>query len=130
MQAGLRIAVRRVGVMTVMRVAVVVRMAVVVPMAPIVPTVVERMDPPAVPLVVVLVMDVAVAVRARFRLEARDDPVHVTPEPLDHRLQHVIGQQPQPAVADLQRNVPVADVICDSRKLRRIVRMDLEHLLG
>ena len=105
------------------------RVAVPVPVRRVVPRI-ERMDPPAVPLVVVRVVHVAVPVGARFGLEAVLDLVHVPAQPLDHRLQHVVGQQPQPAVADLDRHVPVAHVVRDPREPARVVRVHLEQPLG
>ncbi len=91
---------------------------------------IERVDAPAVPLVVVLVVDVAVPVGPGLGLERLLDRMHMPAQALDHRLQHVIRQQPQPAIAELQRDVPVAHVVGDACQAARIVSMHLDQLLA
>jgi hypothetical protein len=88
------------------------------------------MDAPAVTLIIVLMMHMAVAVGARLGLKADADFMHMTAKPLDHRLQHMVGQQSHEAVADLDRDMPIADVIRDAGQLDRIMGMNLEQSLG
>lgn len=88
------------------------------------------MDAPAVALIIVLVMHMAVAVGARLGLEPLLHRMHMPAEALDHRLQHMVGQQSHEAVADLDRDMPIADVIRDAGQLDRIMGMNLEQSLG
>ena len=88
------------------------------------------MDAPAMALIIVLMMHMAVAVGARLGLKTNADFMHMATKPLDHRLQYMVGQQAHEAVADLDRNMPVADVIRDAGEFDRIVGMNLEQALG
>ena len=56
--------------------------------------------------------------------------MHMAAQPLDHGLEHMVGQQPQPAGSHLQRDMPIADVIRNACEGRRIVRMHLEQVFG
>ncbi len=101
-------------------------MAVVVAM--LVPCI-EYMDAPAMPLIIVLMVHMAVTIGTRLGLKAFADPMHMAAEPLDHRLQHMVGQQSQPAGTDLNRHMAIADVIRDPGQLQGIVCMHFEQVL-
>jgi hypothetical protein len=88
---------------------------------------IKDMDAPAVSLIIVLVMDMAVPVCPGLRLKACAHPMHMPAKPFDHGLQHMVGQQPQKSIAHLQRNMPIADVIRDARQRRRIVCMHFQQ---
>ena len=88
---------------------------------------IKDVDAPAVSLVIVLVMDMAVAVRPGLWLKACADLMHVTAKPFNHGLQHMVGQQPQKPVAHLQWHMPIADVIRDASQRRRIVCMHFQQ---
>ena len=91
---------------------------------------IEHMDAPAMPLIIMLMVHMAVAISTRLRLKAFTDPMHMAAEPFDHRLQHMVGQQPQPAGPDLNRHMAIADVIRDPGQLQRIVGMHFEQVFG
>src|SRR5690606_5277288 len=91
--------------------------------------VIHCVDAAAMALVVVLVVDMAVSVGAAFRLEAAGHRLHPAPEALDHRSQYMVWQDPQPAVADLDRDMAVADMIGNARKLRGTGRSHFKQFL-
>ena len=91
---------------------------------------IEDMDAPAMTLIIMLMMYMAVAVGARLGLKADADFMHMATKPLDHRLQHMVGQQSHEAVADLDRHMPIADVISDAGQFDRIMGMNFEQALG
>jgi len=110
-------------------VLVLVRMVMPVRVALFMPRI-EHMDAPAMPLIIMLMVHMAVAIGARLWLKAFTDPMHMAAEPFDHRLQHMVGQQPQPAGPDLNRHMSIADVIRDPGQLQRIVGMHFEQVFG
>ncbi len=89
---------------------------------------IEYMDAPAMPLIIVLMVHMAVTIGTRLGLKAFADPMHMAAEPLDHCLQDMVGQQSQPAGTDLKRHMAIADVIRDPGQLNRIVGMHLEQI--
>lgn len=89
---------------------------------------IEHVNATAVSLIVVLMVHMAVPVGTRFGLEAGADRPHGRAQALDHCPQHMIGQQPQPARADLQRHVAIADVIRDASQCHGIGGANLKEL--
>src|SRR5689334_1001055 len=91
-------------------VLMIVIVTMVVPMI-VVMVVMGVVDLAAMPHFVMLVMPACV--RARLGLERRLHVRYPRAELLHHLLEHVILRDAQEALADLHRNVPVAEVIGD-----------------
>ena len=75
-------------------------------------------------------MVMAAAVGTVLRLERRFDGFDLRAELLEHRLEHVIVEQTQPAIADLQRNMAIAQVISGAGQFKGIGAGDVQQLFG
>ena len=117
-----------VAVAVAMIVAMVSTMSMIVPVIMAGMTRIKDVDTSTVTLVIMLVMDMAVAIRPGLRLKALTHTMHMPSEAFDHRLQHMVGQQTQESIAHLQRDMPIADVICDARQCGRIVCMHFQQI--
>jgi len=122
------VTVMRVRVMMIMHGAVSMRMG-MARSTMVVPGI-EHMNATTVPLIVVLMVHMAVPVGTRLGLEARADRAHGPAQPLDHGPQHMVGEQPQPAGANLQRHMAIADVIRDACQGHGIGGSNLEEFFG
>ena len=87
------------------------------------------MNLPAMALIIVRMMHMAVTVRATFRLKATLHFGHRAAEAFDHGSQHMIRQHQQVFTFDLQWHMSIADVICDTRQLRRAFRANFVQRL-
>ncbi|GBH13244.1 Signal transduction histidine kinase [Pseudomonas syringae pv. actinidiae] len=65
-----------------------------------------------------------------FRLKRRFDGFGGRTELIEHGLEHVIVEQAQPAITDLQGNMAIAKVIRRARQLERAAASDMHELLG
>jgi hypothetical protein len=82
-------------------------------------------NPAAVTLVIVRVVYMTMAVGAAFRLKRACNVSHYSAQPFHHCLEDVIGKHEQDVGVYLQRHMPVADVIGDTRELFGIRGADL-----
>ncbi len=73
---------------------------------------------------------VASAVGTVLRLERRLDGLHRGAELFEHGFQHVVVEQAQPAVADLQGDVTVAQVVGGAGQFQRAGAGDVEQTFG
>lgn len=73
-------------------------------------------------------MMMATAVGAVFRLERRLDGLRIGAQLFKHGLEHIVIEQAQPAVADLQRYMAVAEVIGGAGQLKRVAASDVKQL--
>jgi len=128
---AVRMAVRVVmGMVVVMRVIMAARgMVVIMAMTGLV-TGIKDMDPPTVALIIMGMVNMAVPVSTRLGLKTLIHFTDRTAEPLDHGLQHMVGQQSQPARAHLHRYMPIADVIGNTGQLRGIAGPNFHQGLG
>ena len=69
----------------------------------------------------------ATAIGAMFRLERRLDGLCGGAQLFKHGLEHVIVEQAQPAIADLQRNMAVAQVISGAGQFEGIAARDMQQ---
>lgn len=65
-----------------------------------------------------------------FRLERSFDGFGGRTELIEHGLEHVIVEQAQPAITDLQGNMAIAQVIRGARQLECTAAGDVHELLG
>jgi hypothetical protein len=66
-------------------------------------------------------------VRPCLRFERRHSRFGIHAEPVQHVLQHVVLLDADPASADLQRHVPIGEVVYGAHQLLRIGRGDMQH---
>lgn len=91
---------------------------------------IKDMNPPAMTLIIMGMVNMAVAIRARLGLKTL---VHFGNRPaqaLDHGLEHMIGQQTQPARTHLHRHMPVAHMVGNSGQLRGVSGAHFHQSLG
>jgi hypothetical protein len=82
-------------------------------------------------LVVMRVLVMRVAVRAAFRLEGSVLEGQRKSEPAHHVVEHVIVLVGESTDADLERDVPITEVVRRAREQERVVRRrDAERLVG
>jgi len=70
---------------------------------------------------------VPAAVGPRFRFERGFDRGEASTQSFQHLLQHVIGRKPQEAVADLDRHMPVAEMVAGARQRLRRGAFDVQQ---
>ena len=63
-----------------------------------------------------------------FRLERRFDGLCLRAQLFEHGLEHIVIEQAQPAIAHLQRHVPVTQVIRRARQLKCAAAGDMQQL--
>jgi hypothetical protein len=78
---------------------------------------IKNVNPSAMALVIVLMMNMRMAIRATLGFERGLYLNHLGAQSNDHRAQHMVGQQPQAGLANLQRNMSITDVIGNPGKL-------------
>ncbi len=54
----------------------------------------------------------ALQIGAAFRIEGRLDGPQLAAQTFDHRLDHMVPANAQPAIGDLHREMPVAEMPC------------------
>ncbi|MNT61626.1 hypothetical protein D3C72_1992840 [compost metagenome] len=72
----------------------------------------------------------AAAISAVLGLEWRFDGFYLRTKLFEHRLEHVIVEQTQPAIADLQGDVAVTQVIGGAGQFEGVGAGDVQQLLG
>jgi hypothetical protein len=69
-------------------------------------------------------------VGTRFRLKRRLLGAHPQPKPAHHRVQHMIMQPAQSPRLNLQRHMPVTEMIGSTRQLQWVIDLGAGHRLG
>jgi hypothetical protein len=85
------------------------------------------MDDPGVPRLA-RVMMVSRCVRSGLRLERRRERAHIEPKARQHLLEHVVRGEAEPALADLDRRMPIAEVVRCARECACVVTDDFHQL--
>jgi hypothetical protein len=84
---------------------------------------------PRVP-VLVIVVPVSAAISPGFRLEGRLHRFNRGAQALQHVLEHMVGGNSQEAVADLDRNMPVAEMVGRPDEVLSGFACDVQHAFG
>ena len=78
---------------------------------------IKNVNPSTVPLIVMLMVDMRMTVGATLWFERRLHLGHLSAQPNDHCTKHMVGQQPQARLTNLQRNMSITDVISNPGQL-------------
>ena len=78
-------------------------------------------------LIIVLMVDVRMTISPTLGLEGRLHLLNLPTQSQHHRSQHMVGQQPQTVFSDLQRHMPISDMVGDSRQFLSVLSTHFEQ---
>jgi hypothetical protein len=81
---------------------------------------IKNVNPSTMALIIVLMMHMRMAIGASLGFERSLHLNHLAAQTDDHRAKHMVGQQPQTGLANLQRNMSITNVISNSGQFLRI----------